>query len=329
MSSVPCPIIDFDLNLDPDARANSIPESSAASARTLLKAVAAEIPSRFIPLADAARLRTANRFHAETVSFAKRLGVEWRQLLLANLSYDLMLAMIGCSTVALATPSGPVLARNMDWWPEHLLARASAVTRWTRGTNQMFSAAGWPGSIGVVSGVSARGFGLVLNAVSSPEGSNLAGYPMLLFLRRVLEEADHFAAALEWLKSEKLTSSGLITLVGSRNEERVVVERTPSQAVLRYPEASAPLVTTNHYRSFKTNVAADHLGSLAETSCGRFDALTRCADQACSGTEISDAQLLSWLSNSRIAQSITAQHVIIRPADGNLKLWVPEKLLGL
>jgi hypothetical protein len=278
-------------------------------------------------LADAVRLRTANRFHAEITSFAERLGVDWRQLLLANISYDLMLAMIGCSTVALATPSGPVLARNMDWWPEHLLARASAVTRWMRGSTQIFSAAGWPGSVGVVSGVSERGFGLVLNAVSSPEGSSPTGYPMLLFLRRVLEEADSFATALEWLKTEKLASSGLVTLVGSRNEDRVVVERTPSRAALRHPVGSAPLVTTNHYRTIQTNVAGKPLGPLAETSCGRFEALSHCAAQASNRTEISDNELLSWLSDARIAQSITAQHVLIRPAARSLKLWVPEQLL--
>ncbi len=84
----------------------------------------ANSPSRYV-IAQLARLRTCNRFHREIVAMARLAEVDWRQLMLANLSYDLVLAFMGCSTIALPTAEGPVLARNMDWWPEDLLARAS------------------------------------------------------------------------------------------------------------------------------------------------------------------------------------------------------------
>ena len=123
----------------------ALPEDLVASAQNLLRAVMNEIPAKAHILADAARIRTANRFHEEARAIARAVGVSWRDVMLAAVSYDLVLATIGCSTVLLATTSGPVLARNMDWWPEDLLARASAVVHYHEDGRAVFSHAGWPG----------------------------------------------------------------------------------------------------------------------------------------------------------------------------------------
>lgn len=327
MNYAECPTLEFALEASPRQRAAAIPDRFVPPARALLAELIAEIPKRYRILADAARLRTGNRFHAEARAGAARLGVNWRDIMLANISYDLLLATFGCSTVALATPSGPVLARNMDWWPEDLLAQTSVLTRFTHGGKLAFASAGWPTAIGVVSGLSARGFGLVLNAVSGPERSNPFGYPMLLFLRRVIEEANGYAEALARLRDTPLTSPGLITLVGSRNEERVVIERSPRRAVLRHPEGLAPLVTTNSYRAFDRVTSG--LTMLSESACRRFDALQAAAAGATGGREVVDEELLDWLSDQEVAQEITAQHVIIRPAAATLRLFVPRRLLQL
>lgn len=325
MSWVECPSVEFALEANSHQRAAAIPDSFIPPARALLGGLTAEIPRRYRLLADVARLRTANRFHAEIRACATRLEADWRDIMLANISYDLLLATLGCSTVALATPSGPVLARNMDWWPEDLLAQSSLITRWTRGGKLAFASAGWPAAIGAVSGLSARGFGLVLNAVSGPERCNPFGYPMLLFLRRVLEEADGYTEALARLSNTPLASPGLITLVGSRNEERVVIERSPRRAVLRHPEGTAPLVTTNDYRAFGR--AAKGLEMLTESACRRFDVLQAATASATGGREVADEELLYWLCDQEVAQTITAQHVIIRPATATLRLFVPRRLL--
>lgn len=325
MNWVECPILEFDLEASPRQRAAAIPDRFVPPARALLGELIAAVPSHVRSLADVARLRTGNRFHAEVRAGAARLGVGWRDIMLANISYDLLLATFGCSTVALATPSGPVLARNMDWWPEDLLAQTSVLTRFNRGGKLAFASAGWPTAIGVVSGLSARGFGLVLNAVSGPERSNPFGYPMLLFLRRVIEEADGYAEALARLRDTPLASPGLITLVGSRNEERVVIERSPRRAVLRHPEGMAPLVTTNNYRAFGRTTSG--LEVLTESACRRFDALQAAAAGATGGHEVADEAVLSWLCDAEVVQEITAQHVVIRPAAGSLRLFVPRRLL--
>src|SRR5262249_3978036 len=126
------PTLEIDLAKPVAQRFEHIPPEVFTLGRRLLDAVMREVPATARVAADAARLRTANRFHAEAVSLARQVDADWRDVMLANLSYDLVLATFGCSTVALPTPGGPVAARNMDWWPENLLAQASYLIRYSR-----------------------------------------------------------------------------------------------------------------------------------------------------------------------------------------------------
>jgi hypothetical protein len=321
------PTIDLDLAEPVERRYAAVPDDVFAAGRRLLDAVMANLPPAARALADAVRLRTAGRFHDEVVTLARHAGVTWRELLLANVSYDLVLASLGCSTVALPTPSGPVVARNMDWWPEDLLAQTSYLLRFRRQGQLAYANAGWPGAIGAITGLSGRGFAVVLNAVTSPEGVCPTGYPVLLHLRRVLEEARDFDGALRLLSAETLAAPALITLVGSRNEQRVVVERTPTRHAHRWADGDGPLLTTNDYRLLAPPEA--HAGAaIYETTCSRYDALCRFFAGHRADREVRDAELLYVLSDPAVIQGITAQHVILRPRGGEARLFVPRRLLG-
>src|SRR5438552_4680091 len=135
-----------------------MPRDALQAGQRLLAAVTDTMPRKARWLAPLVRLRTLNRFHAEIVSMARQVHADWRDVMLANISYDLLIATFGCSTIALATPSGPVVARNMDWWPENILAQASYLVRCLRKGAMQFVNAGWPGASGVVTGLSSRGF---------------------------------------------------------------------------------------------------------------------------------------------------------------------------
>jgi hypothetical protein len=214
----------------------------------------------------------------------------------------------------------------MDWWPEDVLAQCSYLIRFSRGGTFQFANAGWPGAIGVVTGLSARGFAVVLNAVLSPEGMSKTGYPVLLHLRRVLEDAASFEAALRMLAEQRLAAPALFTLVGSRNEERVVVERTPTRHALRWAERDAPLVATNDYRQLAAPSAGTGM-EIYETTCHRYEALTRFFACHRPDREVEDAALLYVLSDPDVIQGITAQHIILRPRQGTVRLFVPRRLL--
>lgn len=316
----------IDIDLAQPATDIAIPPEAMAASRMLLASIREQIPPRARMLAQLARMRTGNRFQREIAAMAKRADVDWRDLMLANLSYDLVLSILGCSTIALPTPDGPVLARNMDWWPEDLLACASYLLRYRRGQAPLFTSAGWPGGVGLVTGMSARGFAVCLNAVSCDEPWSKTGYPVLLHLRRVIEDAADFDAAFTMLTQQRLTSPGLFTLVGADNTQRVVIERTPTRHAIRRAEAAQPLFATNDYRLlFKPEIRND--SALYVTTCSRYDALCRHFASWDATRTITDAELLYVLSGPDVIQGITAQHVLMRPCSGDIKLFVPRRLV--
>lgn len=324
---VKCPTLRVDVDRPLTERYDQVPDEVFSRGRLLLAAVSAEVPEFARSLEPKIWERTAGRFRDEVAALAKVGEVDPVDLALANVSYDLTLAMIGCSTAALPTPAGPVVARNMDWWPEDLLATASYHWEFCRGDEPLFSIAGWPGAVGAVTGLSRRGFAVVLNAVNCPEGANPAGYPVMLHLRRVLEDASDFRAALAMLRDEPLAAAALITLVGRDNNERVVIERTPTRHALRWGEPGRPLLATNDYRQLFPPRESNE-NEIYRTTCTRYDALLRLFDGTSSLASTEDAALLYALSEPSVIQSITAQHVLMRPSLGELRLFVPRRFLA-
>jgi hypothetical protein len=283
------------------------------------------LPPMASGLAHLLNTRTAFRFHREAVAMARVADVRWQTLLVGAVSYELVVGGLGCSTAALASPTGPILARNMDWSPADLLAEASHLVRGHRNGQVEWVQAGWPGSLGVVTGMSDRGFAVALNAVFCPHGLNWRGYPVLLQLRRTLEEADGFDAAVEQLSTIRLAAGCILTLVGTENHQRVILERAPTSCAMRRPTANEPLVATNHYRVLFPERTPNPEWELDESSCPRYHAL-RQACQPRDGREITDDKLLYLLSDPAILQGITAQHVIFRPATQRACLCVPRTI---
>src|SRR5262249_17007586 len=102
-----------------------LPPEAVAASQALLGEVMATVPKKARLLAYLLAIRTGNRFGPEFKAAARLIHGDPRDIALANLSYDLVVGALGCSTVVLTTPDGPVIARNMDWWPEGPLAKAS------------------------------------------------------------------------------------------------------------------------------------------------------------------------------------------------------------
>jgi hypothetical protein len=306
----------------------NLPPAAVAAAKALLGDVMATVPRKARLLAYLLALRTGNRFGREFKAGARLINADTRDIAIANLSYDLVVGALGCSTVALPTPDGPVIARNMDWWPEGPLARASYVIRCQEGSDWRFSSAGFPGAVGLATGLSARGFAVILNAVASADPFCRTGYPVMLHLRRVIEDAIDFKDALTRLSRQRLTTGALFMLVGSKNEERVVIERAPKRHVLRWAKEGEPLVTTNNYQILDVSTVLADAWHLAQTSCGRYDRLLHLASKPRSTATYTDEELLFWLTDVQVRQEITAQHVLIRPSRGEMRLFVPSVLVG-
>jgi hypothetical protein len=320
------PTITLDLARVRRGETPELPPEAVARAKDLFAEVMSSIPRKARLLAYWVALRTRNRFGREFTAAARVIGADPRDVAVANLSYDLVVGALGCSTVVLPTPDGPVVARNMDWWPEEPLAKASYLIRCVEGSDWRFTSAGFPGAVGVVTGLSSRGFAVILNAVTSPEPVCKTGYPVLLHLRRVLEDAAGFDDALDRLTKQRLISSALFTLVGPTNDQRVVIERAPRRHALRWGKPNEPLITTNDYRLLDRPAGGD-AWDLERTSCSRYSRLCHLASRKTIGEPVTDEDLLYWLTDEEVRQEITAQHVLICPARGEMRLFVPRWLV--
>ncbi len=321
------PCIDLDLGVPVENRYDHVPPSVFEEGRRLVDAIMSEVPPRFGFIADLIRFRTGGRFHSEAISLARKGGTDWRSVIIGNVSYDLATAFLGCSTAAIPTPHGPVVARNMDWWPEDILAQTSYLIRAFRDGELAYANAGWPGSIGVVTGLSGRGFGVVLNAVGDVARYDKLGYPVLLHIRRVLEDAAGFQEAVSSLSQQRLMVPGLLTVVGTHNDERVVVERSPRGCALRWGEADQALIATNDYRSLFADESGDW-SELEEMCCPRYEALSASLRNRPVDGMPDDAELLYRLTDANVIQDITAQHVIMHPRSRTIRLYVPRRLIA-
>ena len=270
---------------------------------------------------------TRGLFLREARMVVRLAGADWRDIMLANLMYDVVVARFGCSTIAVATPDGPLFVRNMDWWPEDLLAQASCHLHYEAADGPRFTSAAWPGGLGVVTGLSRNGFGVALNAVIAAERFHWRGYPVLYFLRRVIEKAADFEQAVTWCMNQRLmspcsslSSAAITPSASSSNELRL-------RHAVRRPNGDEPLITTNDYRLLEPPQADDRF-EIYRTTCARYEALDSFLGARSFPRDVADDEILFALSEPNVMQSITAQHVIIRPRRNSLRLFVPRALLG-
>lgn len=307
--AIGAPTVTLDIGRDLALQADAFPGDLRREGVRLLRGMRERMPGGLRPddprvrrAADFLRARTRGRWDAEARAIAPAVGATRRELLLAGASYDLVMNFLACSCAVLETPEGPVLARNMDWWPEDLLARASVVVRYERRGRLRLANAGWPGAIGVVTGMSGPrpggAFGVSLNAVfdgGAPKSGawrTWAGYSVMLAIRRVLEDARGFRDAVERLTRARLMSPCLLAVVGSENGERVVLEKRGGVpgAERRWGTPGRALVVTNDYRRcaraprVPTNSPGPRAGgSTASWSCARRTRRSAPTTTACSG----------------------------------------------
>src|SRR5712691_1137894 len=105
--------IDVPLDRSAEQRFAKVPEEALLAVRRLLGSLRDGMPVSAQKLARIVDARTLWRFHREAIEVAQLAEVDWQNVLLANLVYDFVVGSIGCSTIVLPTPNGPVLARNM------------------------------------------------------------------------------------------------------------------------------------------------------------------------------------------------------------------------
>lgn len=318
------PSIDLDLGAPPAARWPAPLTAHTADARALvdfyLRDLGAGRLESWEPLIEAYRATfVAPELRAELDAVARAIGRSPTEALVANIYYDAFRVLMGCTAFAVDTPTGPIHARNLDWWTDRgLLSRATWIVRASGGRAVgPYSTVGWPGFIGAFSGVAKGRFAITMNAVLSEERAEPRA-SIAFLIRDVLETAKSYGEAVERLTRTPIAPDCLLLVTGVRQGEMVVIERTPTRGTLRSPEKGL-LVVTNDYRLGPSRGTMH--GELTTTSCARFD---RAAKLARERRPTTAGECMGILSDKQVKMGITVQHMVMRAATGELVVELPR-----
>jgi hypothetical protein len=184
--------------------------------------------------------------------FSGRMDTYQRLLFLHSL-YDLSVPLersplIGCTTLALDgdhTADGHVLvARTFDFEAGEWLDRDKVVFLVREEGAIPFASVGWPGFLGVVTGMNAEGLLVVVHGGRAGAAS-ADGMPVAFSLRQVLSKAHDTPEALDLLRAQAVLVSHIV-FVADAQGRFAVVERAPGvPAFVR--RTGARVAVTNHF----------------------------------------------------------------------------------
>lgn len=323
------PEITIDLDVTPERRWEPL-EARKNAARELLSFYLRDLGGAGVlaPMIDEYSVAFVDdEYRAEMRGVARLLDVPERDVVLANLYYDAMKfvlhSSIGCTAFAVDTPQGPLHARNLDWTTANgQLGIETLIVNFVRGGGPpLYRVVGWPGFVACLSGVAPGRFAVTLNAVHGGDPPELE-MPVSFLLRRTLETAEDFGAAVCALRDTPVVSDSLLLVSGTTGAEMAVIERAPRRAAVRGPEGGMVLVT-NDYRALASahEEATGLRSSLVATSCGRFDrARAMLRERPPSNVE----ECLAVLRDPGVKMGITAQHMVLSATTGQAVVTLPD-----
>jgi hypothetical protein len=190
-------------------------------------------------------------YQKELDAMGRASKVDRDQLVVGNTMFDLK-SVFACSAVLMdkdrSATGGPLLARNLDYPSLGYIHEYSLVTVYRPSGKHAFAAVGFPGLVGVVSGMNDAGLTVavleVLDAKTGEPKVNLQGVPYQLCLRKVLEECTTIAEAKKLLEGMERTV--IINVVVADPNGVGVLEVSPKHVVLRGADKGVA-VCTNHF----------------------------------------------------------------------------------
>ena len=241
---------------------------------------------------------------AEVQALAKQTGLDEREAVLAQCFLDLT-PMSACSTITLPAAAAPDhvarFGRDLDFPSLNIADKYSTVFVYHPEGRFQFASVGWPGMIGVLSGMNEHGLALA-NMEVTREARLPSAMPYTLLYRTVLERCRTVAEAIKLIeKSPRQTPNNLMLMDASG--DRAVVEITPDAVTVRRTSDTEPLVSTNHHRG----TDCDSTGR-----CWRYDYLHATGEKDFG--RIGLRQLESMLAHSSPGEE-TLQSMVFEPAN--------------
>jgi isopenicillin-N N-acyltransferase like protein len=202
---------------------------------------------------------------AEVQALSAASGVDVYDSLLAQCFLDLT-PQAGCSTISLpagASPDGIArFGRNLDFPSLAVLDSRSVLMIYHPAGRYAFAAIGWPGMVGLVSGMNE--YGLCVASMEVPRGFRPPmAMPYTLLYRAILEQCRTVNEAIDFLKRTPRQTANNLMLMDAAGD-RAVAEIRPEGVTVRRAADSIALISTNHQRGQDANKPG---------LCWRYDSL--------------------------------------------------------
>lgn len=234
-------------------------------------------------------------------------GVPYRDILFFNCFDDLLHSLVrlalavpapararlgmACSCfVALGdrTAGGTMLlGRNLDYYLEGgILGADGLVTRTMRehlvcyvirpAGGHAFISIGWPGCVGVVTGLNRTGLAVACLTSALP-GQTPNGTPLLLLYRSIIQRCADLAQVEATLRTSRRTVGNNLVVASTTDRNAALFEFTP-RVVRRIAPDGGQIVATNHFQN--RDLAADQTNWVIPNSVHRLERLSAlCRDQ--------------------------------------------------
>ena len=246
---------------------------------------------------------------AEVDSLATGTQMDEPVAVLAQCFLDLS-PKAACSTITLppsaSTDHVARFARNLDFPSLNIADKYSTVFVYHPEGRNAFVSIGWPGMIGVLSGMNEHG--LCLANMEVPRSTRLPGaMPYTLLYREALEQCKSVNEAIDLItKSPRQSANNLMLMDASG--DRAVLEITPEAVAVRRAGADQALISTNHQRGLDCDTPG---------KCWRYDDLHE--DGAGEFGHIGIPQLESMLAKVSPGKA-TLQSMIFEPTTRTIYL---------
>ena len=203
---------------------------------------------------------------------------------------------------ASASPDGVArFGRNLDFPSFDVADKLSVVQIYRPTGRNAFMAVGWPGMVGVLSGMNEHG--LTLANMEVTRGMRLpTAMPYILLYRTVLEQCRTTQEAIDLVRRTPRQSANNLMVMDAAGD-RAVIEITPESVHVRRAGDGAALISTNHQR-----------GDDCETTgrCERFDRLLK---ESANRRGKVDAKALESMLADASQGKMTLQSMVFEPSN--------------
>ena len=185
------------------------------------------------------------------------IGTPYERQLNYHAAHDLGHAMqdymlVGCSSFATwgtqSADSSLLIGRNFDFYVGDAFAENKLVTFCAPSNGYKFASIGWPGMIGVLSGMNEAGLTVTINAAKSAMPTSSAT-PISILTREILQYASTIDEALAIAQKRKTFVSESILIGSAKDGRAAIIEKSPEKTVLFNGKEKDRIICTNHYQS--------------------------------------------------------------------------------